>query len=208
MAESDEVSMQKIERAAGNWSVDSLRELFLVLHNNLEKNQNEKLAAFAEHMEQRFVDNDKRYLERFEGQEKARVDSLAAIEKSTASDLRNTKENVAKQDAAYEKRFEAVNEFRNTLADQATRFIQRVEVENSIASVKDRIETGLKSLTDKYDTKYDAMNSTVTNLSSRLDRGEGRDAGVDKNKTDIRVWFLAAIAAISVIFVIIDKFGK
>ncbi len=61
-------------------------------------------------------ERDRQYGQRFDAQEKAVAAALAAA-----------KEAVVKAETAAEKRFDSVNEFRNTLKDQAGTFITRGE---------------------------------------------------------------------------------
>src|SRR5688572_23666498 len=74
------------------------------------------IDSLKEHMETRFREADGRYDQRFRDQDKAVNAALVSAEKA-----------VSKAEAASERRFEAVNEFRATLADQASTFITRVE---------------------------------------------------------------------------------
>lgn len=70
---------------------------------------------------------DKRYQQRFEAQTKAIDAALLAA-----------KEAVTKAETATEKRFESVNEFRQTLSDQAGTFVSRIEFN----SLKERMDRG------------------------------------------------------------------
>jgi len=80
------------------------------------------ITAFREIMDER----DKRYEQRFTAQEKAVEDALSAA-----------KEAVLKAENATEKRFEGVNEFRNTLADQQRTLMPRAEAELRIKALED-----------------------------------------------------------------------
>ena len=71
---------------------------------------------------------DKRYEQRFEAQEKA-----------VAAALQAAKEAVTKAETAAEKRFDSVNEFRASLADQAANLMPRNEVTVIIASLAERV---------------------------------------------------------------------
>ncbi len=64
----------------------------------------------------RIDERDRQYSQRFDAQEKAVAAALAAA-----------KEAVTKAEAAAEKRFDSVNEFRNTLKDQTATFLTRGE---------------------------------------------------------------------------------
>ena len=64
---------------------------------------------------------------------------------------------ILKAEVAVEKRFESVNEFRQTLSDQTKSFISRVE----------------------FDALRDTNAARITDLSSRLDKIEGKAAGLN-----------------------------
>ena len=64
---------------------------------------------------------------------------------------------ISKADHATEKRFESVNEFRQTLSDQTKSFISRIE----------------------FEALRDASAARVADLSSRLDKIEGKSVGLN-----------------------------
>jgi hypothetical protein len=66
---------------------------------------------------------------KFEGQEKAVAAALAAA-----------KEAVVKAENAAERRFEAQNEFRGTLTDQARTFMPRAEAEQTIRAINEKLD--------------------------------------------------------------------
>lgn len=79
---------------------------------------------------------DKRYQQRFEAQERALESALSSA-----------KEAVDKAQVAAEKRFDSVNEFRNTLADQQRNLLPRQEyqvqhkaLEEVVKAVSDRVD--------------------------------------------------------------------
>ncbi len=78
--------------------------------------------------------NDKAYNQRFENNTEATKAALASADRA-----------VIKAEAATEKRFDNVNEFRNTLADQQRTFIPRAEAQLSFEGIVgrlDKLETG------------------------------------------------------------------
>ena len=79
-------------------------------------------------------ERDRRYADKFE----------AADEKNTQA-LTSSKEAVSKAETATEKRFDAVNEFRKTLSDQATNFVSRAEFSAKLDAMADKLE-GLRLL--------------------------------------------------------------
>ncbi len=75
--------------------------------------------------------------QRFEAQEKAVAAALAAAEKA-----------VTKAELAAEKRFDAVNEFRGQLKDQAANFATRNEIEIRFTSMEEKIVAGKRDDTE------------------------------------------------------------
>ena len=94
---------------------------------------------------ERFEDRDIRYQQRFDAQTKA-IDAA----------LQAAKEAVIKAEIATEKRFEAVNEFRGTLTDQAATFVSRAE----------------------FNAVRQAYDDRIAALTTRLDKDEGKSAGL------------------------------
>ena len=82
---------------------------------------------------------------RFDAQKEAVAAALAAADRA-----------VAKAESAAERRFEAQNEFRGTLSDQARMLMPRAEAEQALKTINDKIEV---------------LSSRV---NSREDRGQGR----------------------------------
>lgn len=118
----------------------------------------------------RIIDErDKQYDNRFNAQEKATVAALASSEKA-----------IDKAEMANEKRFESVNEFRKTLADQTSTFITRTEAEAATGRNAERI----------------------TDLTTRIDKSEGKGAGLNAGW----IYALGALAAIGTIFSLVVVF--
>lgn len=95
--------------------------------------------------------------QRFDDQQIAVNAALAAQKEAIAAALTAADRAVAKSETAADKRFEAVNEFRGQLTDQATTFISRAEA-----------LLQLKANADKIDA-----------LSTRMDLSDGRGAGAN-----------------------------
>lgn len=94
--------------------------------------------------------NDLRYSQRFDASQTALNAALEGQKLSVVAALAAADRAVAKAEVASEKRFDSVNEFRNTLADQQRTLMPRAEVEIVIKSLEDKI-TGLNSRLDKYE---------------------------------------------------------
>src|SRR6185369_13242602 len=98
------------------------------------------------HIVAMFDERDHRYSQRFAAQEQANDDRDAFLErlalerdKQVAAAFNAANEAVRKAEVAAEKRFDAVNEFRGQLADQARDFMPRKEAELQISSLTDRV---------------------------------------------------------------------
>jgi hypothetical protein len=84
--------------------------------------------------------NDRRYEERFAASQKALELGLAAQKSEIGAALVAADRAVQKAETAAEKRFEGVNEFRNTLADQQRTLIPRSEVEALMKNIENKID--------------------------------------------------------------------
>lgn len=102
-----------------------LREFFTNWIEQLEDFQNERDRRY----EDRWKDADRRYTEKFGALEKGVEAAFAASEKA-----------ISKAETATEKRFDAVNEFRGTLADQASNLLPRAEAEQRFRSQDARFD--------------------------------------------------------------------
>jgi len=90
-------------------------------------------------------------------QEKATSTALAAQEKATAAAFSSSEKAIDKADAAYESRFESVNEFRAQLGDQQRTFMPRAEVELLINAMNGRMGAIEKSVTETSSQKSGAI---------------------------------------------------
>jgi hypothetical protein len=85
-------------------------------------------------------ERDRAINQRFELQDKAVNAALAAAKEAVTAALVAAKEAVAKAEFAAEKRFDAVNEFRNTLRDQQQTLISKGEAEIRFKSIDEKIQ--------------------------------------------------------------------
>jgi C4-dicarboxylate-specific signal transduction histidine kinase len=108
------------------------------------------------------AERDVRYQQRFDAQTKAIEAALLAA-----------KEAVVKAELATEKRFESVNEFRQTLSDQAAQFMTRGESEAATGRNTERIQE----------------------LTDRVNRREGHGAGLNAGW----VYLIAAVGVIGTV---------
>lgn len=97
-----------------------------------------KGVSLLEHIKALMAEKDVRDQQRFDAQTTATQAALAAVKEATQAALTAAKEAVVKAENASEKRFEGVNEFRQTLSDQAATFISRSEFN----ALKERLDRG------------------------------------------------------------------
>ena len=122
--------------------------------------EHEETMAFLESLrnllDARLAEIDKRYEQRFTAQDAAVAAAFVAAREATT-----------KAENANERRFESVNEFRQTLSDQAATFITRAEAEARIG----------------------ANSEKIGDLFDRVNLMGGRQAG----STDARALMIAAV---------------
>lgn len=164
-------------RDAG-WTVETLRQHV----TELIAAQNRLLAEM-----------DLRYQQRYDAQIKALNAALLAAEKAVATALLSAKEAVNKAETAAERRFASVNEFRAQLGDQAATLMPRVEAEQRIASVAEKIG---------------ATDVRMGELTRRVDLREGRSGGHAEFTRNLVVVLGLVLTAITVLVGIWVAFHK
>jgi hypothetical protein len=97
------------------------------------------LETAIDHLTSLITGNDKRYEERFQAQQKALELGLAGLVRETQAAQTAADRAVLKAEAATEKRFESVNEFRGTLDNQQRTLIPRSEVDVIVKGLEGKI---------------------------------------------------------------------
>lgn len=98
------------------------------LSTRIDQLRSEMIDRFenSQRQQEKILDErDRQYAQRFAAQQEAVAAALQAAKEAVANALSAAKEAVSKAEDASNKRFEGVNEFRNTLSDQAEKFITR-----------------------------------------------------------------------------------
>ena len=139
--------------AKGGWSLETSIDYLLAV-------QNEKHA----HILMLIAGNDRRYEERFSASQKALELGLAGTKSEITVALAAADRAVQKAEAATEKRFESVNEFRGALDNQQRTLIQRSEVEAVIKGVEEKIG----------------------NLTKLMDESRSRERATDSNNKGVK----------------------
>ena len=117
-------------------------------------------------------ERDRRYEQRFASQEQA----------------------LSKQEDTITVRFATVNEFRAQLADQATRFMPRLEAEQRTQQNTDRIS--------QLDRR---LNEALGQVNSRLDLTAGRSSGFDKGWGYLVGAVGTALAIVAIVIALFQK---
>jgi hypothetical protein len=136
-----------------------------------------------EYWKDRHVDLQLQVEQRFQAQEKALEGAMMAQRAAIDAALAAQHLATTKAEASVEVRFQSVNEFRATLADQQARFVPRAEVENAIGRNAERIqELGARFHTtatkQEVITAFDGLNTRLSELGERVTRAEGRGSGL------------------------------
>lgn len=115
------------------------------------------------------IDDQKALLdERAAAQTKAMETAFLAADKAVQAALTSAEKAVTKAEMAAEKRFEATNEFRGQLSDQAATFLARSEADIRFAA-----------LTEKFDSLTQGNIDRIAELDLRLTKSAGRAAGLN-----------------------------
>ena len=144
------------------WTIETLRESLLGL----------------------IVANDKRYEQQFEAQKQSVSTALAAAKEASSAALASAKEAVQKAESANERRFESVNEFRNTLADQQRTLVPRGELDALEKAMtfrldaQDRLLAEQRALTVQYQSEQRSERATLIAGRTGLKDGWGMAAGI------------------------------
>jgi PBP1b-binding outer membrane lipoprotein LpoB len=112
--------------------------------------------TILDHVIALLAEMDLRYQQRFDAQGQALTAALLAAEKAVQTALIAAEKAVAKAETANEKRFESVNEFRKSLADQTANFLPRNE----------------------YGSAHQSLIDKLNDLAARVDKTEGRTSGL------------------------------
>jgi hypothetical protein len=155
--------MDKLEQVDARFEKFPTREDIKTALENLNLQLDQRFQATHELLQAKIDDlRDKVQLlqeqfdRRFSSAESQTNLRIASLEHLMVTVNYSSEKAIAKADAANEKRFESVNEFRAQMADQSALFISRREVETLSAGMSDKIGT----------------------LTDRMNRERGRSTGI------------------------------
>lgn len=98
-------------------------------------------------------------------------------ERAVETALSAAKEAVSKAEVATEKRFDAVNEFRGQMADQAAMFLPREEYKTAHEALIEKMSTANETRVREITELDKRLTTALHTLSSRLDLNQGQDTG-------------------------------
>lgn len=137
--------------------------------------RHEEMVSLRQYVEALIDNLDIRYSEKIEHLEQSLKATTESIEKATK-----------KAEAAAERRFESVNEFRGMLNDVVRTMIPRAEAERLHDSTEERI-TGFTSRLEtlmpraESDHRYTALNERVNSMFVELEKKEATGYGMQKS---------------------------
>ena len=152
------------EREASGWTVDTVHVFLQRQLDDMRKMLDERYATQTKAVDAAFI-----------AQQTAMRTALEAAEKAVATAMTAAEKAVTKAESAAEKRFEATNEFRGQLADQAATFMPRTEADAAQQRLQDQ----------------------VNELKDRLNRSDGSDAGI-RLSAGVLGGTIAALASLAV----------
>lgn len=156
----------------------TLRDFVFALMRESDLRWSQRFEAQQEALRVAVINHDKMLDERVKFYNDKFESQTAAMHTA----IMNSKEAVAKADAATEKRFDSVNEFRGQMSDMQSGLMPRSETESQIKSISEKIDS----------------------LQTRIDKSEGSGYGVKQSWT-VLVGGLAALATVVAVYSALAK---
>jgi hypothetical protein len=125
------------------------------------------IESLALHFHKILEERDLRYEQRFEAAQAAFHDALAAQEKA-----------VTKAEIASEKRFDAVNEFRAQLADQATTFLPRQEYQARHDALTEKVDSAVAALGNRIERNTEDLKKNLDTVNLVAAAAQGKGSGL------------------------------
>lgn len=131
----------------------------------------------------RHVDLQLQMEQRFAAQQEALESSINAQREAINAALETVRQANEKTERSVELRFQSVNEFRQTLSDQATRFITRTESEATANRNLERIQelnVTIRELAQKKDllAAYERIDARLLAVEKSITAREGKGSGL------------------------------
>jgi hypothetical protein len=188
------------EADISGWTVDTLHQHFQIqlveatkYFQSLIDGQNSAMTRRMDDqlrmLDERYATSVKALDAAFLAQQTAMRTALEAAEKAVATALTSAEKAVTKAEVAAEKRFEAVNEFRGQLSDQAATFLSRTEADVRIGA-----------LGEKVDQHAQLSSERISQIDRRLDLTQGKSAGLNAG-------WLILVGVVSLILALVGIFA-
>ena len=190
------------EEKASAWTVDTALQHMQRQHDDLQtevdrrmaslkvflderfNSQNDAVKALADTLDERYATQTKAIDAAKESQETAMHTAFEAADKAVQAALQSAEKAVTKAEVATDKRFEAVNEFRAQLQDQANRFMPRSESDSNKSA-----------LNAKMDEHINRSDLRLNSIDSRLNVSQGIGEGGIAQHTENRLNMGLLVAA-------------
>ena len=163
------------ERQPSGWTVDTLARHFEVRIGDVK----DSIADLRVMLDERYVTQTKAVDAAFASQQTAMQTALAAAERAVATALLSAEKAVAKAETAADKRFEAVNEFRSQLTDQAATFLSRTEGLTRVDAITQALAEHVTRANAEMKALEDRMLERANHNAQRLDLMQGKSTGVN-----------------------------
>jgi hypothetical protein len=187
---------------------------------HLERSTENRAAALEQHVEARVAGLDELTSSRFvtyrtliDSQAEKVALALDATERANVVLGTTTEKAITKAEIANDKRFDAVNEFRSQLADQARTFMPRTEAVQLADAATARIrEIGdrLPALVTRTEVTalFDRHSEQIRDMADRMNRSEGRGQGAKDNSGKLYLALGLAVAVISVVVAVANILSR
>ncbi len=133
------------------WNVETLREYVLSLFRGMDSRLTERHESEDKAVNVAFTAQTTAMQAAFTAQKEAVTIAFLSQKEAVTAALAAADRAVIKAELASEKRFESVNEFRSTLADQQRTLMPRAEAEAIVKGLDSKLDSMSKVLTEKIE---------------------------------------------------------
>jgi len=183
--------------------IDDLRAHITLQIAHIADQNNLRFQLIQEELDRRFREVQLQIDQRFDSSKQAVDAALISADKAVQAALKSAETAVNKADVAAEKRFDSVNEFRQTLSDQTKSFVTSDRYDglgSRVDDLRDRL-TRVESV---------AQGASTAQAVSRADRGlaiQGSDSQQNADyyrQAQMKAWISMGIAVIAVLASIVS----
>lgn len=176
----------EVEKAKGSWTMETLKEYEDTRLNDLRGMLQERYEMQTKAVDAAFSAQQLAMQTAKSEQATAMTTALDAAKDAVNTAMSASEKAVAKAETSTDKRFEAVNEFRAQLSDQAGTFATRNDLDVRIGALTDKLSYESEHLKESGSGRDKEIASLRLDLSHRLDLEQGRDTGTTDSRTNKR----------------------